>query len=317
MEKAQFPTMSQKALAGRIRRVAAQTEAMLGALLPDQAVGSEIMRPALLMEAMRYTALGGGKRFRPFLVVETARLFGASGSGPVRAGAAVEMIHCYSLVHDDLPAMDNDDMRRGKPTVHKAYDDAMGVLAGDGLLTLAFDVLADRRTAASAETRMELVRLLAQGAGVGGMVGGQLLDLAAEGRYPAFRTGLSPEDSVIRIQSMKTGAPIVAACMMGAVLGGATARQKAAVLRYATNLGLAFQIKDDLLDVEGDAAAVGKATGKDAAAGKATFVSLRGIEGAHHLLAEVTAGAQEALRPFRDKGAALAGLLAFNSSRTS
>ena len=317
MEKAQFKALSQKALAGRIRRVAARTEAMLGTLLPDQAVGSEIMRPALLMEAMRYTALGGGKRFRPFLVVETARLFGASGNGPVRAGAAVEMIHCYSLVHDDLPAMDNDDMRRGKPTVHKAYDDAMGVLAGDGLLTLAFDVLADRRTTGSAEQRLELVRLLAQGAGVGGMVGGQLLDLAAEGRYPAFTTGLSAEDSVIRIQSMKTGALIVAACMMGAVLGGATARQKAAVFRYATGLGLAFQIKDDLLDVEGDATAVGKATGKDAAAGKATFVSLRGITGAHRLLADVTAEAQEALKPFRDKGAALSVLLVFNQARTS
>jgi farnesyl diphosphate synthase len=317
METALFKVLSQKALAGRIRKVAAQTEAMLGTLLPDQAVGSEIMRPALLMEAMRYTALGGGKRFRPFLVIETARLFGTSGSGPVRAGAAVEMIHCYSLVHDDLPAMDNDDLRRGKPTVHKAYDDAMGVLAGDGLLTLAFDVLADRRTAASADTRMELVRLLAQGAGVGGMVGGQLLDLAAEGRYPAFTTGLSPEDSVIRIQSMKTGALIVAACMMGAVLGGATARQKAAILRYATNLGLAFQIKDDLLDVEGDAAAVGKATGKDAAAGKATFVSLRGVAGARDYLAEVTLVAKTALKPFGHCSAALGALLDFNRDRSS
>jgi farnesyl diphosphate synthase len=317
MEKEPFPAMSQSMLATRIRRVAAQTEAMLASLLSDKPVASEIMRPALLMEAMRYTALGGGKRFRPFLVVETARLFGASGKGPVRAGAAVEMIHCYSLVHDDLPAMDNDDMRRGKPTVHKTYDDAMGVLAGDGLLTLAFDVLADRRTSALAEQRLELVRLLAQGAGVGGMVGGQLLDLAAEGRYPAFATGLSPENSVIRIQSMKTGALIGAACMMGAVLGSATAQQKQAVFRYATNLGLAFQIKDDLLDVEGDAAAVGKATGKDAVAGKATFVRLHGIAGAHRLLADVTAEAQEALKPFQDKGAALAGLLAFNQVRMS
>ncbi len=317
MEKTQFKPLSQRALAVRIRRVAAQAEAMLGTLLSDKNVGTEIMRPALLMEAMRYTALDGGKRIRPFLVVETARLFGASGNGPVRAGAAVEMIHCYSLVHDDLPAMDNDDLRRGKPTVHKAYDDAMGVLAGDGLLTLAFDVLVDQRTAASAEQRLELVRLLAQGAGVGGMVGGQLLDLAAEGRYPAFTTGLAPEDSVIRIQSMKTGALIVAACMMGAVLGGATTQQKRAIFRYATNLGLAFQIKDDLLDVEGNATTVGKATGKDAAAGKATFVSLRGIAGAHRLLADVTAEAQKALKPVRHKGAALSALLSFNRARTS
>jgi farnesyl diphosphate synthase len=317
MDKTPFPTISQQALAARIRKVAAQTEAMLGTLLSDHAIGTEIVRPALLMEAMRYTTLGGGKRFRPFLVIETARLFGASGNGPVRAGAAVEMIHCYSLVHDDLPAMDNDDLRRGKPTVHKAYDDAMGVLAGDGLLTLAFDMLADPRTSTSAEHRLELVRLLAQGAGVGGMVGGQLLDLAAEGRYAAFTTGLSPEDSVIRIQSMKTGALIVAACAMGAVLGGATARQKQAVVSYGTCLGLAFQIKDDLLDVEGDAASVGKATGKDAAAGKATFVSLRGVDGAHRMLTDVTVEAQQALKPFKEKAATLSALLAFNIDRTS
>jgi farnesyl diphosphate synthase len=317
MQKAQIKPLSQQALATRIQRVAAKTEAMLAALLADRPEGAEIMRPALLMEAMRYTALGGGKRFRPFLVVETARLFGAVGAGPVRAGAAIEMIHCYSLVHDDLPAMDNDDMRRGKPTVHKAYDDAMGVLAGDGLLTLAFDVLADRRTAASAQQRLDLVRLLAQGAGVGGMVGGQLLDLAAEGRYPSFRTGLSPQDSIVRIQSMKTGALIVAACAMGAVLGGASARQKASIKAYATALGLAFQIKDDLLDVEGDAAAVGKATGKDFAAGKGTFISLRGVAGARDYLAEVTESASNALRPFGDRSAALAALLVFNRDRNS
>jgi farnesyl diphosphate synthase len=317
MDKAQVHTISQQVLARRIRKAAAQTEAMLGMLLSEHAVGSEIMRPALLMEAMRYAALGGGKRFRPFLVIETSRLFGKIGNGPVRAGAAVEMIHCYSLVHDDLPAMDNDDLRRGKPTVHKAYDDAMAVLAGDALLTLAFDALADKRTSASAEQRLELVRLLAQGAGVGGMVGGQLLDLAAEGRYPAFTTGLSPEDSIIRIQSMKTGALIVAACAMGAVLGGATTRQRRSIVQYATSLGLAFQIKDDLLDVEGDAAAVGKATGKDAAAGKATFVSLRGVEGARLLLADVTEVAQQALKPFSEKAAVLSALLALNIDRMS
>jgi farnesyl diphosphate synthase len=317
MQNTTIRPLSQQALAIRIQRVAVRTEAMLAALLTDRATETEIMRPALLMEAMRYTALGGGKRFRPFLVAETARLFGAGGSGPVRAGAAIEMIHCYSLVHDDLPAMDNDDMRRGKPTVHKAYDDAMGVLAGDGLLTLAFDVLADRRTAALAEQRLELVRLLAQGAGVGGMVGGQLLDLAAEGRYPAFRTGLSPQDSIVRIQSMKTGALIVAACAMGAVLGRASVRQQASVRAYATALGLAFQIKDDLLDVEGDASAVGKATGKDSAAGKGTFISLRGVAGARDYLAEVTESASHALKPFGDRAAALAALLVFNRDRTS
>ncbi len=311
------PMMSQSALAQRIQRVAVQTEDMLTSLLQDGPAGAEIMRPPLLMEAMRYTALGGGKRFRPFLLVETARLFGARGRGPLRAGAAIEMIHCYSLVHDDLPAMDNDDLRRGKPTLHKVHDDAMGVLAGDGLLTLAFDVLADRRTAASAQQRIELVRLLAQGAGIGGMVGGQLLDLAAEGRYPAAKTGLSPSDSILRIQSMKTGALIVAACAMGAVLGGATARQAAAVRSYARSLGLAFQIKDDLLDVEGDAAAVGKATGKDSAAGKGTFISLRGVAGARAYLVEVMDTAGRALEPFGKRAAALAALLVYNRDRTS
>ncbi len=317
MTKAPIKMLSQSALALRIQRVAGQTEGILTTLLQDGRAGSEIMRPALLMDAMRYTALGGGKRFRPFLLVETARLFGVRGTGPVRAGAAIEMVHCYSLVHDDLPAMDNDDTRRGKPTLHKIHDDAMGVLAGDGLLTLAFDVLADRRTAASAHQRIELVRLLAQGAGIGGMVGGQLLDLAAEGRYPADMSGLSPEDNILRIQSMKTGALIVAACAMGAVLGGATARQAAAVRSYARALGLAFQIKDDLLDVEGDAAAVGKATGKDFAAGKGTFISLRGVSGARHFLAEVTDTARLALEPFGPRAAALAALLVYNRDRMS
>ncbi len=324
MGKAQFQAMRQQShgisdgvLARRIQNVAARTEAMLESLLTERAEGSEIMRPALLVEAMRYAALGGGKRFRPFLVVETARMLGVTGVGPVRVGAAVEMVHAYSLVHDDLPAMDDDDTRRGKPTVHKAYDDAMGVLAGDALLTLAFAVLADKRTVRSAETRLQLVRLLAEGAGIGGMVGGQLLDLAAEGRYPAFSTGLLPEDSVIRIQSMKTGALIATACAMGTALGHATARQKLAVDHYAQRLGLAFQIKDDLLDVEGDAAAVGKATGKDAAAGKATFVSLRGVEGARDLLAGVTQEAAAALQPFGRRRETLQTLLAFNMNRTS
>jgi farnesyl diphosphate synthase len=317
MQKAQIRALSQPALSSRIQRIAARTEFMLTSLLTDRASGAEIMRPALLLEAMRHAALGGGKRFRPFLVVETARLFGAGGAGPVRAGAAIEMIHCYSLVHDDLPAMDNDDMRRGKPTVHKVYDDAMGVLAGDGLLTLAFDVLADHRTAATAQQRLDLVRLLAQGAGVGGMVGGQLLDLAAEGRYPAYTSGLLAEASIVRIQSMKTGALIVAACCMGAVLGDASRRQLASVRTYAQALGLAFQIKDDLLDVEGDAVAVGKATGKDSAAGKDTFISLLGVPGARAKLATATAAAAAALEPFGNRAAALAALLVFNEHRTS
>ncbi len=309
--------LSQGALGRKVALVAGRTEVMLAALLAEAPVGMESARPPLLMEAMRYTALGGGKRLRPFIAVETARMFGAAGAGPLRAGAALELVHCYSLVHDDLPAMDNDDMRRGKPTLHKAHDEAMAILAGDGLLTLAFDVLADPRTARSAESRIALVRILAQGAGVGGMVGGQLLDLAAEGRYPATLAGGTPDEGVIRIQSMKTGALILAAAAMGAVLGGAAPAERLAVETYARALGLAFQIRDDLLDVEGDAAAVGKATGKDAAAGKATFLSLHGIDGARDYLNRVTRTAKDALRPFGARAATLAALPDFNAIRKS
>lgn len=312
-----MPTLalSQKALARRVAAVAAATEAMLEELLAPAPAGAEIERPALLVEAMRYAALGGGKRFRPFLVVETARLLGTGGRGPVRAGAALELVHCYSLVHDDLPAMDDDDLRRGKPTLHKAYDEALAILAGDALLTLAFDALADRRTAASGEVRAALVRILAQGAGLGGMAGGQLLDLAAEGRYPALPR--AQEAEVVRIQSMKTGALIAAAVAMGAALGRANARQRTALRDYAEGLGLAFQIKDDLLDAEGDAAAVGKATGKDAAAGKATFVSLRGVAGAKAHLAAVTETAKGRLASFGASAATLAAMLDFNLERRS
>jgi len=310
--------VTQPALARRMAATAQATEAMLSSLLRDETVGLEIARPALLMQAMRHAALGGGKRFRPFLTVETAKLFGRPGLGPLRAGAALELVHCYSLVHDDLPAMDDDDMRRGKPTVHKAYDEAMAILAGDGLLTLAFDVVADRRTAAAPKVRVELVRILAQASGVGGMVGGQMLDLAAEGRYAS--TG-SPErgdeGGVARIQSMKTGALIEAAAAMGAAIGGASASERGALRDFARALGLAFQIRDDLLDIEGDAAAVGKATGKDAAAGKATFVSVRGAEGAKALLADVTAGGKTALGRFGRRGATLSALLDFNLARRS
>ncbi len=313
---ASFPSLPQTALARRMAAVAALTEAALVAALDDRALAGETARPPILMAAMRHAALGGGKRFRPFLVIETAKLFGRTGGGPVRAGAALELVHCYSLVHDDLPAMDDDDMRRGKPTVHKAFDEAMAILAGDGLLTLAFDVLADRRTAASASTRIELTRILAQAAGVGGMVGGQVLDLAAEGRYPAAPND-GTIDAVTRIQSMKTGALIEAAASMGAVLGAASARDRQAVRSFAQALGLAFQIRDDLLDLEGDAAAVGKATGKDAAAGKATFVSLLGAEGARARLADVTRQGLAALAPFGRRAATLAALLDFNLARKS
>jgi farnesyl diphosphate synthase len=213
--------------------------------------------------------------------------------------------------------MDDDAMRRGKPTLHIVHDEAMAVLAGDALLTLAFDVLADRATTRRAGEQAALVRALARSAGLGGMVGGQLLDLAAEGRYPADPAHPAGEAGVVRIQSMKTGALIRTACAMGAVLGGAGARQAAALDAYSAALGLAFQIKDDLLDAEGDAATLGKAAGKDEAAGKATFVSLLGAEGAKRRLAETAAAGEAALGPFGRTAGTLRELIAFNSRRRS
>ncbi len=304
-------------LLAQLSDVAMRVEKQLGQILDSVASAGEVVRPPLLMEAMRYTVLGGGKRIRPFLVIETARMLGLETDGPLRAGAALELIHCYSLVHDDLPAMDNDDMRRGKPTVHKAYDDAMAVLVGDALLTLAFDVVSDRRTSPRPTAQAALVRILARGAGIGGMVGGQMLDLAAEGRYPGKVASADDEEAVALIQSMKTGALIIAGCQIGAVLGRATSRQQRALALYSAALGLAFQIKDDLLDVESDAATIGKAAGKDAAAGKATFVSLRGAAGARQRLAEATASGKAAIGTFGERSTMLAALLDFNETRRS
>jgi farnesyl diphosphate synthase len=301
----------------RIVFCATATERVLADILSDCARPDEVVRPPLLMEALRYAVLGGGKRFRPFLVAQTAAVFGVHGDGPIRAGAALELVHCYSLIHDDLPAMDDDDMRRGKPTLHKVHDDAMAVLAGDALLTLAFDVLTDIATTPGAVKQAALVRALARGAGIGGMVGGQMLDLAAEGRYAPDPAHPAGEAGVIRIQSMKTGALIKTACRMGAIFGDAKADATRALDVYSDALGLAFQIKDDLLDAEGDAATLGKAAGKDAAAGKATFVSLHGVDGARRRLNDVTVAGAAALEPLGEAAAMLRELLAFNRRRES
>jgi len=224
-----------------------------------------------LREAMRYATLEGGKRLRPFLVIQTASLFNVSGRSARRVAAAVEMIHSYSLVHDDLPAMDDDDLRRGRPTVHKQYDEATAILAGDGLLTRAFEILAAPDTHSDPNVRCELVMELAAAAGDFGMVAGQMLDLLAE----SMRLDM-PE--ITRLQQMKTGRLIAFSCEAGAILGKAPPRQRQALKAYAHDIGLAFQIADDLLDAEGDPATVGKAVRKDADAGKATFVSLLGVD---------------------------------------
>ena len=281
----------------RLEGVATDIEAVLDRLLGPATLAEECARPARLMEAMRYVALGGGKRLRPFLVVETAALCGAKRDQALLAGAALEFVHCYSLAHDDLPAMDNDDLRRGRPTAHKKYDEATAILAGDGLLTLAFDILARPETHPNPAVRADLVLALARGAGLGGMVGGQMLDLAAEGRFDGTVKKLGAED-VKLLQTMKTGALLRFGCVAGAILGEASKEKRVAVDRYGTLLGEAFQIADDLLDVEGDAATVGKATGKDAALGKGTFVSVLGLDGAKARLKTLVNEAEAALSPF-------------------
>ncbi len=257
----------------RLDAAAKAVEDKLDALLAPGPLAGEIERPARLLGAIRYSTLGGGKRLRPFLVLESARLFGFEGDGPLRAGCALEMIHCYSLVHDDLPAMDDDDLRRGRPTTHKAFDEATAILAGDALLTHAFDVLADSATHPDATIRCNLVLALARAAGLGGMVGGQALDLGAE----TARGALSQQE-ILTLQAMKTGALLRFAVDAGAILGRADEARGQALSRYGAALGAAFQIADDILDAEGDAAALGKRAGKDAERGKATLVGLLGLE---------------------------------------
>jgi farnesyl diphosphate synthase len=281
--------------------VAGDIERLLAELLGDTLLSDERARPQRLMDAMRHVSLAGGKRLRPFLVVETAALFKAPRSQALMAGAALEFVHCYSLAHDDLPAMDNDDLRRGRPTAHKAFDEATAILAGDGLLTLAFDILARPETHPNPAVRAELVLALARMAGLGGMVGGQMLDLAAEGRFDGTVKKLGAAD-VKLLQSMKTGALLRFGCLAGAMLGEATATQREALDRYGSVLGEAFQIADDLLDVEGDAATVGKATGKDAAAGKGTFVTVLGLDGAKARLKTLVGEAEQALSIFGRDG---------------
>jgi len=259
----------------RLDEAAQRVEAALDRLLAPAPLAGEIARPARLLDAMRYASLGGGKRLRPFLVIESARLFGLTGEAPLRVGCALEMIHCYSLAHDDLPAMDDDDLRRGRPTTHKAFDEATAILAGDGLLTYAFDVLADEATHAQPPVRAALVLALARAAGLGGMVGGQALDLEAE-------TAGRPltQDEILTLQAMKTGALLRFAVDAGAILGQASPPQAQALTRYGAALGAAFQVADDILDAAGDTAALGKRAGKDAERGKATLVSLLGLKGA-------------------------------------
>ena len=300
----------------RLARVAHDIEALLDRLLAPSAVDGEHVRPFRLLEAMRYSSLGGGKRLRPFLVVESAALFDVPRERSLMAGAALECVHCYSLAHDDLPAMDNDDLRRGRPTTHKAFDEATAVLAGDGLLTFAFDILSRPQTHSDAEVRLKLVGALARAAGLGGMVGGQMLDLAAEGRFDAAPPALAERD-VRTLQAMKTGALLRVSCLAGAILGQADTRQFGALERFGSALGEAFQIADDLLDLEGDPATVGKATGKDAAAHKATLVAVLGPAAARRRLDALIAEAQAGLAPFGNRGEVLKAAARFVATRNA
>ncbi|WP_436169541.1 polyprenyl synthetase family protein [Mesorhizobium sp. LjNodule214] len=277
---------------------AAPLEAMLRRLLDARTLSGEIARPERLMAAMRHGVLNGGKRLRPFLVMESAALFSADGEAALRVAAALECVHCYSLIHDDLPAMDDDDLRRGQPTVHKAFDDATAILAGDALLTLAFDILADEATVLPAERRAALVLALARAAGAGGMVGGQTLDLEAERIRP-------DEAGIIRLQAMKTGALIRFACEAGAIIAGASQEDRERLAEFGSAIGLAFQLADDLLDLTADAHQMGKATGKDAAAGKATLVALHGADWARGQLNGLVDQAHALLAPYGERAVLL------------
>jgi farnesyl diphosphate synthase len=298
-----------------LNQIATDTEGLLDRLLGTEPVPQELGRPQRLLDAMRYASLGAGKRFRPFLVVESAALFGVPVAQALMVGAALECVHCYSLVHDDLPAMDNDALRRGQPTVHKAYDEATAILAGDGLLTFAFDILARPQTHPSPAVRVELVAALARASGLGGMAGGQMLDLAAEGRFDGGRVQRLGESEIVNLQAMKTGALLSFACRSGAILGEGSEQKRAALERYGSAVGRAFQIADDLLDVEGDPALVGKSTGKDAEAGKATMVGILGVDGAKARLRALVAEAETALAPFGPAAAILIAAAHFVAER--
>lgn len=265
-----------------------------------------------VVEAMFYSLSNGGKRLRPFLVTASAGLFGISPEQAFPTAAALECLHSYSLIHDDLPAMDNDDLRRGKPTCHKQFDEATAILAGDGLLTYAFELISSEQNPFPAPIRCRLISLLANGAGAfDGMVAGQMLDLDTErGAAPA-----APETIIKHIEEMKTGRLLRFACEAGAVLGSAPAEQHQALVTYSRKIGIAFQITDDVLDVEGTVEQMGKTLGKDAAQGKLTFVSLYGLEKSKTIAAELIAEAKQALQIFGSKADELRNLADFIISR--
>ena len=294
-----MPGTTQSMVEPALGEAAQFVEQTLDTLLP-RPVGPE----AKLLEAMRYATLGGGKRLRAFLVLQSGRLFGVDRRALGRVAAAVECVHAYSLVHDDLPAMDNDDLRRGKPTAHKAFDEATAILAGDALLTLAFGLIASPDAHADPFVRCELIQKLALAAGHAGMVGGQMMDIALEGAEPSL-----PEIS--RLQRMKTASLRAFCCEAGAILGKASPAARAALSAFGQEMGLAFQIADDLLDVTGSEAEMGKKTGKDKAHGKATLVAAMGVERARAQAGALAAQASRHLDLFDEKADLLRAVPAF------
>ncbi|GFE96758.1 MAG: polyprenyl synthetase family protein [Gluconobacter sp.] len=271
-------------------------EATIDALLP-MVPGDE----SILLEAMRYAALGGGKRLRGFLAVEVASLFGADRRAALRVAASVELLHAYSLVHDDLPSMDDDDLRRGRPSTHRQFDEAIAILAGDALQTRAFEILLEDETSSDATIRSNLALALARASGAAGMVGGQVIDIRGEGRA-------LPLDEVRRLHALKTGALIRYAAESGAILAGVTDDRRDAIVSYGQNLGTAFQVADDVLDTTASAEELGKTAGKDEASGKSTYVSLLGIDGARAEARRLSDQAREALSSFGAQAAALRAL---------
>ena len=265
----------------------------LDALLADDLLRGEICRPPRLLAAMRHAALNGGKRLRPFFVLQSGQMFGVSRDNLLQVAAALECVHCYSLVHDDLPAMDDDDLRRGQPTVHKAFDEATAILAGDSLLTFAFDLLSDIDTHEDANIRLALVSNLARAAGFGGMAGGQMLDLQPV-QNPTT-------DEIARMQAMKTGALIKYACIAGGLCGGASEKEMAALAHYGDKIGQAFQLADDILDATATSHQLGKASAKDYDQGKRTQVSMLGVDTAKKMANELVLEAGDALIVFGER----------------
>lgn len=294
-----MPTTSFELAKNSLNEFAASIDPVILELLPKP-VGQE----AQVIDAMRYALLAGGKRLRPFLVIRSSELFSVSKEFANRVAAAVECVHTYSLIHDDLPVMDDDDMRRGQPSLHKKFDEATAILAGDALLTLAFEILSNVKTHPDAEVRCALIASLSKAIGAIGMVGGQMIDLKAENQS-------LPQSEINRMQQMKTGALIVFSCEAGAILAKVSGNKCESLGEYARNIGLAFQIVDDLLDVEGSSEDIGKTAGKDIDAGKATLVSLMGADKARETAKELVKQAIDNLALFDGKADILRSLAAF------